>query len=127
MSVAALVAELRPLILLLSSDKDGEVLAAVRMIGRKLDKAGLDWHAFAASLDEPVGPSGERDAHRFAGDWLDVANHVVRNADELPEKDRSFALSIHGIIARGWAPTEKQARWLRALFERTGGEWAEAA
>jgi predicted NAD-dependent protein-ADP-ribosyltransferase YbiA (DUF1768 family) len=42
------------LVLLLSSDKPGEVSAAAAAIGRTLEAAGLDWHAFAAIVAGPA-------------------------------------------------------------------------
>jgi hypothetical protein len=39
---------------MLSSDKDGEVLATVRAIARTLNGAGLDWHDLAVMLSAPA-------------------------------------------------------------------------
>ena len=44
---------LQKLIRLLSSDKEGEVLAAVSAMDRILEKAGLDFNTFADFLTEP--------------------------------------------------------------------------
>ena len=41
---------LAKLVLMLSSDRDGEVVSAARAIGRTLRSGGTDWHAFAARL-----------------------------------------------------------------------------
>lgn len=41
-------------ILLLSSENDGEVLAAVRAIGRKLKADGKDWYWFADQFGKPA-------------------------------------------------------------------------
>jgi hypothetical protein len=45
--------KLQKLVRLLSSDKEGEVLAAVSAMDRLLEKAGLDFHTFADFLTEP--------------------------------------------------------------------------
>ena len=59
----------------LASDKDGEVVATARAIGRQLNKAGSDWHDLAARLgwDEvdlfgisPTAPWARLDRKRTA-------------------------------------------------------------
>lgn len=43
----ALARRLGKAVALLGSPQDGEVIAAVRAIGRTLETAGMDWHGFA--------------------------------------------------------------------------------
>src|SRR5262245_42754454 len=45
---------LRKLLLMLSSDRDGEVIAAARLIGTTLKNAGGDWHDLATELLTPT-------------------------------------------------------------------------
>lgn len=123
----ALAAELRPLVLLLSSNQPGEVFAASQRIGRKLGEAGLDWYALADVLDTPA-TRPKRCQHSVCPDgWCELVAHIAARAAELSERDRVFAESMAAILRRGWTPTDKQAAWLRSLYERTGGQWAEAA
>ena len=60
-AVAPVAARLDPLIRRLASDKDGEVVACVRAIGRQLQKAGLSFHDLADRLTAPE-PAAEDDA-----------------------------------------------------------------
>ena len=48
---------LRKCILLLSSDHDGEVLAAARGIGRTLTSLGMGWHDLADAVAGPALPA----------------------------------------------------------------------
>lgn len=51
MSVLAPIApRVKQLVLMLSSDQDGEVISAARALGRTLRAAGSDWHELADSL-----------------------------------------------------------------------------
>lgn len=126
MTIADLAPSLRPLVLLLSSDKPGEVAAAAAQIGRRLRKAGLDWHDLADALE---GGGTVTELHRppagAATSWADVADFLAEHADDLSRRDREFIASMRGLIARGFHPTPKQAAWLRGLFQRAGGSFAE--
>jgi hypothetical protein len=51
---AALSKKLGKLIPVLSSDKDGEVLAAVRAISGAIAAEGLDWHDLAATVSSTL-------------------------------------------------------------------------
>ncbi|MEM6550403.1 MAG: hypothetical protein AAF713_22160 [Pseudomonadota bacterium] len=116
------------MILLLSSDQPGEVFAAAQMIGHKLERAGLDWHALADALgDSQSSESSESAGPRAAESWSDAIDHILAHADDLSEREHRFVLSAGGIVRRGWTLSEKQAAWLHALFERAGGEWADEA
>ena len=67
--------------------------------------------------------------YRCAEDWSDVVNYLLLEVpgDSFSEREARFVYSMREILFCGWTPTEKQAAWLRALFERAGGEWADAA
>lgn len=123
---SALAAELRPLVLLLSSDRAGEVAVAAGMIGRKLGRAGLDWHALADAVERGARDV-DPDRPRFAEEWTQVVDHILEQAAALDVREEKFVRSMRQIVARGWEPTQKQAAWLRALFARTGGVWTDAA
>ena len=57
-AIVAVAPKLTRLIPLLGSDKDGEVVATARAIGRTLAQAGADFHDLAAAIAraEPPGP-----------------------------------------------------------------------
>src|SRR5688572_3970247 len=59
-ALAPIALRLGQLIRLLSSDKDGEVVAAVRAIDRTLKAAGADIHALADLVERPPTPVGYR-------------------------------------------------------------------
>jgi hypothetical protein len=52
---------------LFASDKDGEVVAAVRALGRMLAKQGADFHALAELFDAGMSSSGSR-SHASPGE-----------------------------------------------------------
>lgn len=132
MMIADLAPSLRPLILLLSSDKPGEVAAAAAQITRRLKRAGIDWHDLNDAL-EGAGSVAElrRPPTGAATCWAEVVEYLAMLpddlADELSDRDREFIASMQAIIGRGFTPTEKQAAWMRRLFQRTGGAFAEEA
>ncbi|HUF56439.1 MAG TPA: hypothetical protein VMM55_07745 [Thermohalobaculum sp.] len=132
MTIADLAPSLRPLVLLLSSDKPGEVAAAAAQITRRLSKAGLDWHDLADAL-EGAGNVAElrRPPTGAATCWAEVVEYLATLPADLAEllcdRDREFVASMQAITDRGFTPTEKQAAWLRGLFQRTGGAFAEEA
>ena len=134
------LAKLRQCLLLLSSEHDGEVVAAARAINRLLGSGGKDWHWLAASIGggEPADwearvreayelgrksaqrSGGRQDVtdvdafedHQAAAEWL-FDNHGSR----LRDKERDFLETM--LTWSGW-PTEKQAHWLSSLCRRYG-------
>jgi len=77
--------------LALSSDKEGEVLAAARAIRRTLDGVGRDIHELAARVN--AGPSS-----------LEMTEHCAAH-DDGPVADRVCWCARRG-------PSEKQGKWL---------------
>ena len=119
-AVAPVAARLDPLIRRLASDKDGEVVACVRAIGRQLQKAGLSFHDLADRLTAPE-PAAEDDAlpvfsdHAAAVEWL-----LTIDCGDLSVREIEFLESMRSNL-RKWPPKPKQARWIEALVERLGG------
>ncbi len=119
-AVAPVAARLDPLIRRLASDKDGEVVACVRAIGRQLQKAGLSFHDLADRLTAPE-PAAEDDAlpvfsdHAAAVEWL-----LTIDCGDLSLREIEFLESMRSIL-RKWPPKPEQARWIEALVERLGG------
>jgi hypothetical protein len=111
--------KLGKLLRMLSSDKDGEVLAATAAIKRTLPTEGLDIHSFADALCRPA-PRAEtsRSAPYEPADdidWHSVACECDAHGDLLTA--REFVSDMVTWTARR-TPTEKQQAWLLAIFNR---------
>ena len=52
--ITQIAEQLRKLLLMLSSDQDGEVLAAARAIGHAPQASGSEWHALAGRFLVPT-------------------------------------------------------------------------
>lgn len=143
----AVAARLGRFIRLLSSNRDGEVVAAARALIRTLHSVGADIHALAAHVENPAGDltdaemrklydagynAGLRAAEaKFHGDddFRDTAGkptpermvkYCQQRAARLRKREHEFIDSVAARIV--WrAPTEKQLKWLTSIFFRLGG------
>jgi hypothetical protein len=145
---AAITKKLAASLRMLSSDSDGDLIAAGRAIIRLLKGSGADIHALAARIETLNGggltdaemrklydagySAGVRDTenrqhgstnfHNVDGtpDWHEIARSCQQRSDRLSEKEQNF---INDMTSRTvWRePTEKQAKWLRSIFYRLGG------
>ena len=102
-AIATLAPQIGKLVRLLSSDKDGEVIAAVRALDRVLKAHKLDFHDLALALC----PAGTPVRHR-AGDWHDTLAFCAANMDRCAPRERAFsarlpsgAASFHHVSAIG--------------------------
>lgn len=148
-ALAPIAEKLRRCVLLLSSDSDGEVLAAVRALNRLLKANGTDIHGLAASIGQANGKKfteadateiyrrgvqegkrqaedehhGGEDFHNVDGSqpWYAMATWCQRRDNGLGAREKTF---IDDMASRAvWRePTEKQAKWLRSIFHRLGGK-----
>jgi hypothetical protein len=112
---------LTKLVLMLSSDRDGEVVAAARAIGRALRAAGRDWHDFAGGLLDPAKKradqqgrhdDGQHDSH---ADWRAMHKFCLRHESKLRSRELKF---IYSIAHWRGELTSKQHRWLTAIHQR---------
>jgi len=104
---------LRKLVLLLSSDHDGEVVAAARAIGRLLEDAGSDWHALAGV----IAGNGAH-AHLLPpGDWRDDLDICAEHFDQLTPHEQNFVGNLRS-SARWREPSVRQVAWLAAIAGR---------
>jgi hypothetical protein len=106
---------LRKLLLMLSSDRDGEVVAAARSIGRALRGNGSDWHDLASRLLVPVKVQARRDARHDRGNWHEMRDYCIKHDVLLRSREHEFITSLgewRGDL------TEKQYDWLVAICER---------
>jgi hypothetical protein len=141
----AIAARLGNFIRLLSSDRDGEVVAAARALIRTLQSAGADIHVLAERIAQPAGSPTQRcifdagyDAGlhaaeaKFHGDddfrnidgmpsWDKIACWCQHPSDRLRPREQEF---INSVAARAvWRSlTEKQEKWLRSIFLKLGGK-----
>ena len=107
---------LRKLVLMLSSNQDGEVVGAARAIGRALQSVGTDWHALAGVLTEPPQPRRPRaEDDAFADDWRELRQFCLHRGRLLSEREREFLTSLGNW--RGTL-TEKQHAWLASIHAR---------
>jgi hypothetical protein len=110
-ALATIAPRLRKLVLMLSSDHDGEVIGAARAIGRVLRDSGLDWHHLADAVIH---------VHRLpTDDWRAMAQFCRGQAHRLTPREFDF---VNNIAMRDCEPSEKQWRWLRSIFARLCGE-----
>jgi hypothetical protein len=147
-ALAPIAEKLRPLVRLLSSDRDGEVIAAARALIRTLKGAKLDIHALADSIGQANGKLSEAEMlklyaagyaariraaeqkHQYDDDGFtdacrvptphEMARWCQQRANRLRENERQF---INDIASRTvWrAPTERQRKWLESIFLKLGG------
>jgi hypothetical protein len=114
------------LIRLLASNVDGEVLAAVRALGRALKASGCDFHDLACIVEaSSTAPSGRAEAdfhNHFGGDddetelpWEIMVDACADQPDQFTSKEQQFLQSMQDWYG---TPTPKQLDWLVALFER---------
>jgi hypothetical protein len=128
-----------------SSDRDGEVIAAVRAIDRTLRAAGADIHALADRIEQANGGGkltevemrklydagflaaeerqhGINDFRNTDGmpQWHEIAKFCQRHHERLCTREQEFIDSVaaHPVYRQ---PTEKQAKWIEAIFLRLGG------
>jgi hypothetical protein len=104
---------LQKLLLMLSSPRDGEVISAVRAIGRPLQNAGHDWHDLSRALT--VSKPQARD--ESAGDmgWRDMRAFCEQHGGGLSKREKEFVANL-----KHWHRelTERQLAWLTAIHER---------
>jgi hypothetical protein len=141
---------LAKLVLMLSSEHDGERAAAANAIGNALKAAGLDWHDFVAGYATPAAapppppPQPPPKAKAWADDIEDRDNarsdSTAISAETLTElitklraSGRPFAQSSEDFLddmlerANEYAMvfiSPKQMMWLRSLSRQRGIKWS---
>ena len=104
--------KLAKLLPLLASDKDGEVVATARAIGRTLAAAGADWHDLVRMLTE--SPAVE-DEQQFDFPFI---LRCLHGHPSLNERESQFVASIAAQQARGRPLSEKQRAAVLRAWER---------
>jgi hypothetical protein len=104
------------LLLMLSSNHDGEVVAAARAIGRTLKDAGADWHDFATRLLVPAKAHvREYGARNDDTNWREMREFCLQHPERLSQREREFIDSLGRWRGK---LTEKQHAWLAAIDKR---------
>ena len=112
--------KLAKLVLMLGSDRDGEVIASAHAIGRTLKAAGQDWHALAAALvrpapfraEPPRQPAGAENESRPSRRFLER----IVNADWLTPWEREFVSCVLAQVRR--SPHQNLSPKQHAVVER---------
>jgi len=135
------------LVRLLASDKDGEIVAAAHALKRTLESAGTDINGLAHGIENlgknAVVPDeikkkiwdaavqhtenrlhGRDDFRSTDGkpDWKAVALFCQRNIQRLDTKHHDFINKVAAQTVYDQEPTEKQHKYLFALFLQLGGK-----
>jgi len=132
----------KKLFLLMSSENDGEVIAAVRAVTRKLKSDGKDWHWLVghfgsespAKKADPVKPTRTAYSDFSFGDEEDLSDLGSIFAGDLHQKVRVLHAKIgvlpssHARFIRGmfghfsvdpdFSPSPKQASYILDLYKR---------
>jgi hypothetical protein len=116
-TLAPIADKLSKLVRMLTSDHDGEVVAAARSIDRTLRSAGLDIHVLAAAIER----GGVASATPNALGWPSVACECAARPERLRSKrERAFVADMVVWTRVRGEPTERQAKWLRSIYLRVG-------
>jgi hypothetical protein len=108
-SIAPQLAKMLPM---LSSNIDGEVVAAAHAIDRLLRDAGRDWHDLVAAVLLPPAPA---ESGKSAIRWCLSRRHL------LSPRDREFLESV----AEQLRPlSTRQASWLNDIVAKLGSRRA---
>jgi hypothetical protein len=105
---------------MLSSNQEGEIIAAVAAIQRALQAAGADWHDLAHALTKAEPAARDRRNDRWDDeaeddDWRAMHAFCSCHLDRLSEREQSFMATLDF-----WCgdPTERQFAWLSAIYAR---------
>src|SRR5215472_12773340 len=103
---------LAKLVRLLSSNRDGEVVASVHAMRRLLASVGLSLHDLADAIELPARISQHDDD---AGDWRVMAKACAQCPHLLSKREISFVTTMTRWRGK---PSRKQAEWLETIYDR---------
>ena len=139
-------ASVRALLPLCGAENDHEALGACRGVGRKLQAAGLDWHALAAAIPaadcpgartivpapEQAGGFSRRRAKATAGGWIRPFDaHSWRHA-YTPAQESEHRARVRFCLSRPWSFNAKEWAFLSDIEKLRGdltvrqGDWLAA-
>ena len=102
------------LLRLLSSDREGEVVAAAGALQRTLRANGCDIHDLADLV--VAGPT--RSPRPAEDNWLATARWCHARSEKLNAREREF---VDDMVNRVVFPSERQLKWLYAIHARLRG------
>jgi hypothetical protein len=111
--IAQIALKLQRLLLLLSSDQPGEVVAAAAAIKRTLRAAGADFHDLAAKLTSPA--EAKQNSFEDIRDWHALRDECLNRRGQLRGRELEFVTNLK--TWRGQL-TPKQHDWLEAIHAR---------
>lgn len=119
---------LKKLVLMLSSEQDGEVVAAAKAIGRNLKDTGLDWHWLADQLSGQPQPEPRRsdgfNAHGIER-YRSMVGFLYAQRSSLRPKEYEFITQLQNRFNEYGAETflsPKQRAWVEDIYRRKGGQ-----
>jgi hypothetical protein len=112
-ALATIAPKLAKILPLLASDKDGEVIATARAIGRMLAGAQADWHDLVRVLTEP--PAENYPDH---GADLPFVLRCLHRHPSLDAWESDFIASIARLQARKRSLSDKQRAAVLRIWER---------
>ena len=117
--ISAIAPKLEKLVLMLSSDQPGEVVAAAAAIKHTLRTADADFHDLARGLTGTAtsssSSSSTSSSSREDRDWRPLHAYCKCHLDELSSREQDFMSTLDrwkGNI------TERQRAWLEAIHDR---------
>jgi hypothetical protein len=117
--ISEIAPKLEKLVLMLSSDQPGEVVAAAAAIKRALQSAGTDWHDLARELTKPVVTVHDSYGRRGRGpqreDWRPLYEYCRSHQEWLSFREGDF---MHTLSRWRGNITPKQQAWLEAIHAR---------
>ena len=114
-NLSAIAPKLSKMLLMLSSNYDGDVVAAARAITKILQDAGGDWHDLVAAMLPPLAPAAHLEVR-------DVVQWCLSRRFFLSPRDRGF---LEGVAEQRMPLSPKQEKWLRDIVGKL--ERGEAA
>ena len=119
---------LKKLVLMLSSEQDGEIVAAARAIGRNLKDTGLDWHWLADHLSGEYRADPKRsDGFNARGveEYRSRVGFCFAHRADLRSREHEFITQLQNRFNEYGAETflsPKQRAWIDDIYKRLGGE-----
>ncbi|MGO9049929.1 MAG: hypothetical protein ACLP19_17095 [Xanthobacteraceae bacterium] len=114
---------LKRLLLMLSSNHDGEVIAAAKAVDRTLKAADHDWHDLVENLTSPSpapyarrrSEPPRRDSSDEIKTWRAMHAFCLQHQDRLRPREAIFVAGL-----KDWRgnPTIKQMKWLTDIYNR---------
>lgn len=112
------------MVLMLSSNQPGEVVAAAAAIDRSLKGAGRDWFDLVRAIENGAAslvPVRKVEPAADAITETDMARFCLGRQAELTSSERDFVRTVLKKLAYGDSLSTAQAKWLKAIYLGLGG------